>query len=107
MIVFVAMSNNKISDEVFNVLLYLSRLEASPEEAKVLSKQVNQLVGYFEVLDKFSDEKLDNSIYITHDEQALRSSEIKESLGAPDLKKISDEYMDGYFRVPKVLGSGA
>ncbi len=101
------MSNNKISDEVFDILLYLSRLEASEEEAKVLSKQVNQLVGYFEVLDKFSDEKLDNSIYITHNEKDLRNSEIKEGLGASELKKMSDEYMDGYFRVPKVLGSGA
>ncbi len=101
------MNKNKISDEVFDILLYLSRLEATKEEAKVLSKQVNQLVGYFDVLDKFSDEKLDNSIYITHGEDSLRDSEIKESLSAPDLKKISDEYMDGYFRVPKVLGSGA
>ncbi len=101
------MNKNKISDEVFDILLYLSRLEASPEEARVLSKQVNQLVGYFEILDKFSDEKLDKSIYITHDENSLRDSEIKQSLTAPDLKKISDEYMDGYFRVPKVLGSGA
>ncbi len=101
------MNKNKISDEVFDILLYLSRLEASKEEAKVLSNQVNQLVGYFEVLDKFSDEKLDNSIYVTHDQNSLRNSEVKEGLSAHDLKKMTDEYMDGYFRVPKVLGSGA
>ncbi len=101
-------NNNKISDEVFAILLHLSRLEASTEEQKVLSKHVNQLVSYFEVLDKFSDEKLDNSsLYKSHNEDSLRGNEIKNSLTATELKKITDQYMDGYFSVPKVLGSGA
>ncbi len=107
MLLFQAMDNNKISNEVFDILLHLSRLDASENERKELSTQVNQLVNYFEVLDKFSDEELDNSMYKTHDENSLRNAEIKSGLTASDLKKISDKYMDGYFSVPKVLGSGA
>ena len=40
-------------------------------------------------------------------ENDLRSNVIKESLPQSGLKTMTSEYMDNYFRVPKVLGSGA
>ena len=100
-------NDNKISKEVFSTLLYLSRLSLGEEEKNRLSGQVNSLIGYFEILDKFADNNLDSSMYEKHDEKALRSSEIKDGLEQRDLKKMTSEYMDNYFRVPKVLGSGA
>ena len=39
-------------------------------------------------------------------EELLRSDTISAGITQSDLKKMSSEYMDGYFRVPKVLGSG-
>ena len=100
-------NNNKISKEVFSTLLYLSRLSLGEQEEVRLSGQVNNLVGYFEILDKFADSSLDSSMYAKHSETDLRSSEVKEGLAQSDLKKMTSEYMDNYFRVPKVLGSGA
>lgn len=100
-------NSNKISKEVFSTLLYLSRLSLGKEEETRLAGQVNSLVGYFEILDKFADSSLDSSMYAKHDESDLRSEEVKEGLAQKDLKKMTSEYMDNYFRVPKVLGSGA
>ena len=50
-------------------------------------------------------------IEASHHEVAESQHEIDfkygEALEAADLKRITGEYMDGYFRVPKVLGGGA
>lgn len=100
-------TENKISDEVFSSLLYLSRLCADKEESEVLSQQINRLIEYFKILDKFADPDAGNSMYALHDETELRPNTIKESIPQIYLKKMTDEYMDNYFRVPKVLGSGA
>ncbi len=96
-----------MSDDVFAILLYLSRLSADKDESRILSQQVGNLIGYFKILDKFADDCSDNSLYTAHDETDLRSNEIKESLPQSGLKTMTSEYMDNYFRVPKVLGSGA
>ena len=37
----------------------------------------------------------------------LRDDEVVKGLEIPDVKKMTSEFMDGYFRVPKVLGEGA
>lgn len=100
-------NDNKLSSKTFESLLYLSRLSVSTEEADVFSAQINDLIGYFKILDKFADLKFDDSLYTTHNETKLRSNEIKDGLQQTNLKKMSTEYMDNYFRVPKVLGSGA
>lgn len=100
-------NNTKISNETFSSLLYLSRLSAGKEESGILSAQINSLVGYFKILDTFADSDFGNSMYTLHSENELRSNEIKDGLRQTDLKKMTSEYMDNYFRVPKVLGSGA
>lgn len=100
-------NNTKISNETFSSLLYLSRLSAGKEESVILSAQINSLVGYFKILDTFADSDFGNSMYTLHSENELRSNEIKDGLRQTDLKKMTSEYMDNYFRVPKVLGSGA
>ena len=38
---------------------------------------------------------------------ALRGDTVVEGLDMPDVKKVSKDFMDGYFQVPKVLGEGA
>ncbi len=100
-------NNNKISNETFFSLLYLSRLSAEKKESEIFSAQINNLVGYFKILDKFADPDFGTSMYTLHTEQELRSNEIKSGVSQTDLKKMTSEYMDNYFRVPKVLGSGA
>lgn len=96
-----------ISPEVFDTLLSLSKLEMEQTERTVLSGQIGKLVNYFEILKEFKDGSGDSSPYSCHDETDLRDDTVRETLTQQDLKKMTDEYMDGYFRTPKVLGSGA
>ena len=94
--------SKKIDDKTFDVLLYVSRIEASKEEKTLLQTQISNIVGYFKELEKFSDEDL-SFFDSCNSEEDLRISENKCYVEGYLLKKMSNEFMDGYFRSPKVL----
>ncbi|ULQ60737.1 Asp-tRNA(Asn)/Glu-tRNA(Gln) amidotransferase subunit GatC [Brucepastera parasyntrophica] len=99
--------NNKIDETTFENLLYLSRLSPESSNVEILAGQVREIVGYFDVLEKFAGDENPYDAYPTTTIEQLRSDEIVKSLEQNDLKKMTPEFMDGYFRVPKVLGGGA
>ena len=90
--------NSKITPEVFDNLLYLSRLSSNDSDTESIAGQVSQIVEYFDILKKYD--------VPTEADNAAMISEGLLGVAQSDLKKMSSEYMDGYFRVPKVLGSG-
>ena len=50
------MSTHKsINEETLNNLLYLSRLSPESTNISILKKQVEEIVGYFEVLSKYRE----------------------------------------------------
>ena len=97
--------NSKITPEVFNNLLYLSRLSPNDSDMDSIAGQVSQIVEYFDILKKY-DVPAESDSTAVISEGLLRSDSIVAGVTQSDLKKMSSEYMDGYFRVPKVLGSG-
>ena len=72
-----------------------------------LKKQVDDIVGYFEILSKFDDSQNPYDAYPSTQADKLRDDAVVEGLDIPDVKKVSENFMDGYFQVPKVLGEGA
>ena len=60
-----------------------------------------------DILSRFDDSENPYDAYPSTDADSLREDEIEKGLDIPDLKKMTGEFMDGYFRVPKVLGEGA
>ena len=103
-----AHDEKKIIDEsVLEALLYLSRLAGSSIDLKTLKNQVDRIVEYFDVLSEFDDSENPYDAYPSTDVDALREDVSVHGIDIPDVKKMTDEFMDGYFRVPKVLGEGA
>jgi len=88
-------------------LLYLSRLSPESSNVELLAGQVRQIVDYFDVLAKYAGDENPYDAYPATTIEALRPGDVAKGLEPADLKKITGEYMDGYFRVPKVLGGGA
>ena len=87
--------NAKITPEVFDNLLDLSRLSLEEHERQSI-----------DILKQFDSE--DNALQRCEtQESALRSDTVAVGIEQAALKKMTNEYMDGYFRVPKVLESGA
>lgn len=97
--------NSKITPEVFDNLLYLSRFSPNDSDLDSIAGQVSQIVDYFDILKKY-DVPAESENTAENSEGLLRSDTIAVGIAQSDLKKMSNEYMDGYFRVPKVIGSG-
>lgn len=102
------MSTHKpINEEVLNNLLYLSRLSSESTNLDILKKQVDDIVGYFEILSKYDDSENPYDAYPSTVAEKLREDEVVAGLEMHDVKNVSENFMDGYFQVPKVLGEGA
>ena len=102
-----ATQHKQIDAQTLENLLYLSRLSPESTNMETLKKQVDDIVGYFEILSKYDDSENPYDAYPTTKVDALRGDDIVEGLEIADVKKVSENFMDGYFQVPKVLGEGA
>lgn len=97
--------SNAITKEIFDSLLYISRLDVTGEEKLALQNQISSIVGYFKELERFRDDSLEAPDCNSNSEKDLRTSSLPCYVEVRSLKLINDEFMDGYFRTPKVLGS--
>ena len=102
-----ATTHKKIDQETLENLLYLSRLSPESTDMDTLKKQVDEIVGYFEILSKYDDSENPYDAYPSTEVEKLRGDEVVNGLEITDVKKVSKDFMDGYFQVPKVLGEGA
>lgn len=96
-----------VDETMLENLLYLSRLSPESTNKEILAGQVRQIVEYFEILSKYAGDENISAEYPSTEVEQFRNSEVVKALESADLKKMSSEFMDGYFRVPKVLGGGA
>ena len=99
------MSTHKKSDEqVLENLLYFSRLSPESTDIDTLKKQVDEIIGYFDILSKYDDSENPYDAYPSTEVEKLRDDSVVPGLDIPEVKAISKNFMDGYFQVPKVLG---
>lgn len=96
-----------VDETTLENLLYLSRLSPESTDMETLKKQVDEIVGYFDILSKYDDSENPYDAYPSTEVEKLRDDTVVEGLEITDVKKVSKEFMDGYFQVPKVLGEGA
>ena len=104
------MNNTKrtVDETTLEQLLYLSRLSPESTDMATLKKQVDEIVGYFDILSKYDDSENPYDAYPSTQAEKLREDKIVQGLEMKYVKKIyADEFKDGYFQVPKVLGEGA
>ena len=103
------MSENKrtVDESTLEKLLYLSRLSPESTDMATLKKQVDEIVGYFDILSKYDDSENPYDAYPSTQADKLRADEVVPGLDISDVKKVTKDFMDGYFQVPKVLGEGA
>ena len=104
---FMSTEKRKIDENTLDALLHLSRLSPESTNMEVLKGQVDQIVEYFDLLSQYDDSQNPYDAYPSTVATELRDDEIVKGLEIPDVKKMTSEFMDGYFRVPKVFGEGA
>lgn len=100
-------THKQIDEETLTNLLYLSRLSPESTDIATLKKQVDEIIGYFDILSKYDDSENPYDAYPSTESEKLRADEVVPGLEISDIKNVSKDFMDGYFQVPKVLGEGA
>ena len=101
-------THKEVSEDTLEKLLLLSRLSPESTDMDTLKKQVDDIIGYFDILSKYDDSENPYDAYPSTDAEKLREDTVVQGLEMTDVKKINaDHFMDGYFQVPKVLGEGA
>ncbi len=101
-------TKHTVDETTLENLLYLSRLSPESTDMATLKKQVDEIVGYFDILSKYDDSENPYDAYPSTEAEKLREDEIVAGLEMQHVKKINEgNFMDGYFQVPKVLGEGA
>ena len=93
----------QIDKNTLEALLYLSRLSEESTNVDILKKQVDEIVGYFDILSTCDEGGNPYDAYPTTIVENLREDEIIKGIDIPDVKKMTPEFLDGYFRVPKVV----
>lgn len=103
------MTNTKrtVDEDTLEKLLYLSRLSSESTDMTTLKHQVDEIVGYFDILSKYDDSENPYDAYPSTTAENLRKDEAVQGLDIPAVKNVTKNFMDGYFQVPKVLGEGA
>ena len=101
-------SKRTVNEDTLEKLLYLSRLSPESTDMATLKRQVDEIVSYFDILSKYDDSENPYDAYPTTKAECLREDEPVPGLEMHDVKKVNAEnFLDGYFQVPKVLGEGA
>ena len=96
-----------VDETTLSNLLQLSRLSPESTDMATLKKQVDEIVGYFDILSKYDDSENPYDAYPSTEAEKLREDEVVQGLEIPDINQTTDKFMDGYYQVPKVLGEGA
>lgn len=82
----------------------LARLEFREEEIEEFRQQLNDILGYVEVLNEVDVEGVEPLISVHDGEGRLRIDEIKKSLSAEEAMRNAPETDNGALIVPKVVG---
>ena len=85
-------THKKIDEEVLNNLLYLSRLSPESTNIETLKKQVDEIIGYFDILSKYDDSENPYDAYPSTQAEKLREDSCVEGLNIPDVKNISKNF---------------
>ena len=82
----------------------LANLEFSEEEIRVLSVQLNEILGYVEKLGELNLVDIEPTSHVTTAGQAFREDRVDPSLPVEEALANAPEPLKGHFAVPKVIG---
>ena len=92
-----------IDDGTLESILYLSRFKVGEGEKEKFKAQVNDVIDYFNLLEKIDTSQIDPDSGALMDPEDLRPDEVQEGLSVERLKSFAVQFRDGYFSVPRIF----
>ena len=82
----------------------LAHLEFSSEEKKKLMLEMNQILGYLELLNKLDTDAVEPLSHVIELKNVFRADVVEPGLQTGDALKNAPSKTDEFFKVPKVIG---
>lgn len=92
-----------IERETVNKILDMARLEMKEEEKEKFLKQMNDILGYVELIGRLDTSSIGDRESVFDEKNGMDEDKIEPGLSQTELRKFTKNYLDGYYAVPKVL----
>lgn len=92
-----------IDDKAMESILYLSRLEVGEKDKEHFRSQVDDVISYFNILQKIDTSRVDPDLGAAADMEELREDRRQEGIALQQLKGFAVQFSSGYFSVPRIL----
>jgi len=93
----------KITKKEVEYVAHLARLDCSEEEKDIFTSQLNDILGYMDILNTVETAGVEPMNHALSLENILREDEIRESLGAERALANAPDSDGEYFRVTRVI----
>src|SRR5215831_12190354 len=93
----------KITDELFNRLAELSRLEFKPEEKEQIKADLSRMIEMVEKLNELNTENVEPLAYLGNENNMFRDDEIQETITREEALMNVPVKNDEYILVPKMI----
>ena len=82
---------------------YLGRLELTEEEKDVYTKQLNDILGHLQALERLNTENVQPTAHVLPLKNVYREDWVGQHLAQEEVLANSPDRDDNYFKVPKIV----
>ncbi len=93
----------KINQQDVEHVARLARLSLSPEDLKIMTGQMDAVLGYVDKLNELDTDGIEPMAHAVPMTNAFREDEITEPIGVERTLQNAPQQADNYFKVPKII----
>ena len=93
----------RISKEQVKHVANLARLAITEEETEKLTKQLDQIITFAELLNELDTENVEPTTHVLHMKNVLREDKASQGLPREEVLKNAPDHQDGQIRVPGIM----
>jgi aspartyl-tRNA(Asn)/glutamyl-tRNA(Gln) amidotransferase subunit C len=92
-----------LSEDTIKKIALLARLELTPQEVSLYTRQLDAIVGYVSELSKVDTKNVEPLVTPTDMELHFREDKVENGLGAEGVTSNAPDKLGNLFKVPAVL----
>ncbi|AIF65737.1 MULTISPECIES: Asp-tRNA(Asn)/Glu-tRNA(Gln) amidotransferase subunit GatC [Terribacillus] len=94
---------SEITKEQVLHVAHLARLAITDEEAEKMTKELDAIIGYAELLNELDTDNVEPTTHVLDLKNVMREDEARKWIDREDALKNAPDQKNGQFRVPSIL----
>ncbi|MFP7494425.1 Asp-tRNA(Asn)/Glu-tRNA(Gln) amidotransferase subunit GatC [Terribacillus saccharophilus] len=94
---------SEITKEQVMHVAHLARLAITDEEAEKMTKELDAIIGYAELLNELDTDNVEPTTHVLDLKNVMREDEPRKWIDREDALKNAPDQKNGQFRVPSIL----